>query len=81
MSTILYTDDNHQCIKFDGQTIGGEVQANQFLINHDLRGMLIGCGGQRIYKSVLAELSSHLPAGALDYIFFFSSGSGYLFRT
>ncbi|MCP4341832.1 MAG: FprA family A-type flavoprotein [Desulfobulbaceae bacterium] len=69
MSTILYTDDNHQCIKFDGQTIGGEVQANQFLIKHDRRGMLIGCGGQRIYKSVLAELSSHLPAGALDYIF------------
>jgi flavorubredoxin len=69
MSTILYTDDHHQCIKFDNQIIGGEVQANQFLIKHDRRGMLIGCGGQRIYQSVLAALSSHLPAGALDYIF------------
>ena len=69
MSTILYTDANHHCIKFDDQVIGGEAQANQFLIKHDRRGMLIGCGGQRIYKSVLAELSSHLPAGALDFIF------------
>ena len=69
MSIVLYTDDNHQCIKFDDQMIGGEAQANQFLIKHDRRGMLIGCGGQRIYKSVLAELSSHLPAGALDFIF------------
>lgn len=69
MSTVLYTDDNHQCIKFDGQAIDGDVQANQFLIKHDRRGMLIGCGGQRMYKSVLAELSSHLPAGALDFIF------------
>ncbi len=69
MSTILYTDDHHQCIKFDNQIIGGEVQANQFLIKHDRRGMLIGCGGQRIYQTVLAALSSHLPAGALDYIF------------
>lgn len=69
MSTILYTDDNHQCIKFDSLAMGGEAQANLFLIKHDRRGMIIGCGGQRIYKSVLAELSSHLPAGALDFIF------------
>ncbi|MGB3209130.1 MAG: MBL fold metallo-hydrolase [Desulforhopalus sp.] len=69
MSIILYTDDHHQCIKLDSQVIGGEVQAHQFLIKHDRRGMLIGCGGQRIYQSALAALSSHLPAGALDYLF------------
>lgn len=69
MSTILYTDDHHQCIKFDNQIIGGQAQAHQFLIKHNRRGMLIGCGGNRIYQSVLAELSSHLPAGALEYIF------------
>jgi len=45
MSTILYTDDSHQCIKFNSLAINGEVQANLFLIKHDRRGMIIGCGG------------------------------------
>jgi flavorubredoxin len=69
MSTILYTDDQHQYIQLNNQVIDGVVQVNQFLIRHNSRGMLIGCGGQRIFKNVLAALSAHLPSGALDFIF------------
>ncbi len=69
MSTILFSDGNHQCIKFSDLTIGEEVQSNQFLIIHNQRGVLIDCGGYRVYQNVLLTLSRHLPAGALDYIF------------
>lgn len=69
MSIILYSDDKHQCIQLNNQVIDGEIQASQFLVKHNSRGMLIGCGGQRIYKNVLAALSAHLPSGSLDYIF------------
>lgn len=69
MSTILYTDDQHQCIRLKNQVIDGSIQAHQFLIKHSSRGMLVGCGGQRIYKNVLAALSAYLPSGSLDYIF------------
>lgn len=69
MSIILYKDDQHQCIQLNNQAIDGVIQPNQFIVKHDSRGMLIGCGGQRIYKTVLAALSAHLPSGSLDYIF------------
>jgi flavorubredoxin len=69
MSTILYSDDEHQYIQLKNQVIDGAIQASQFLIKHNSRGMLIGCGGQRIYKNVLAALSAHLPSGSLEYIF------------
>jgi len=44
MSTILYTDDSHQCIKFSSLAITGDFQANLFLIKYARRGMIIGCG-------------------------------------
>jgi flavorubredoxin len=69
MSTILYDDGNHKCIKFDNLTEGGEIQSNQFLIIHNRRELLIDCGGYRIYQNLLGALSRHLPAGSLDYIF------------
>lgn len=69
MSTVLYEDENHKCIKIDGLVKEGEIPSNQFLIIHDRRGVLIDCGGYRIYKDVLGAISAHIPAGALDYIF------------
>lgn len=69
MSIILYTDDKHQCVQLNNQVIDGTIQASLFLVKHNNRGMLIGCGGQRVYKNVLAALSAHLPSGSLDFIF------------
>ena len=69
MSTILYSDDTHQCIKFGDLSPEAEVQSNQFLVVHNKRGMLIDCGGYRIYKDLLGEMARYLPAGSLDYIF------------
>lgn len=69
MSTTLYEDSNHKCVKFDGLVGEGEVPSNQFLIVHNRRGLLLDCGGYRVYKNLLGELASHLPAGAVEYIF------------
>ena len=69
MSTILYENEDHKCIKFGDLTLDGEVQSNQFLIIHKKRGVLVDCGGYRIYKNVLGAMSRYLPAGSLDYIF------------
>lgn len=69
MSTILYEDETHKCVKFDGLVGKEEISSNQFLIIHNKRGLMLDCGGYRVYKSLLAAISSHLPAGALDYIF------------
>ncbi|PHR27682.1 MAG: MBL fold metallo-hydrolase [Desulfotalea sp.] len=69
MSTILYEDENHKCIKFEGLTAEGEIPSNQFLIVHNRRGLLLDCGGYRVYKTILGEMAHFLPAGSLDYIF------------
>ncbi len=69
MSTILYEDSNHKCVKFDGLVGEGEVPSNQFLIVHNRKGLLLDCGGYRVYKNLLGALASHLPAGAVEYIF------------
>lgn len=69
MAVELYNDGNHKCIKFNDLTGDGEIQSNQFLIINDRRGLLIDCGGYRIYSSLLGEVSRHLPTAALDYIF------------
>ncbi|BHH82128.1 oxygen-binding di-iron domain-containing protein [Desulforhopalus sp. 52FAK] len=69
MSTILYEDADHKCIKFDGLMGEGEIPSNQFLIVHKRRGLMLDCGGYRVYKKLLGEQSKYLPAGAVDYIF------------
>jgi len=69
MATVLYEDDAHRCIKFGDLSPDDEVQSNQFLITHNKRGLLIDCGGYRIYKSLLGAIARYLPAGSLDYIF------------
>ena len=69
MSTILYEDANHKCIKFDGLAGDGEISSNQFLIIHNRKGLLLDCGGYRVYKYLLGAMSKYLPAGAIEYIF------------
>lgn len=69
MSIVLYDDGNHKCIKFDNLTGDGKIQSNQFLLINNRRGLLIDCGGYRIYSSLLGEISRFLPAGNIDYIF------------
>jgi flavorubredoxin len=55
--------------KIDDLVENAEVTSNQFLIVHNRKGLLLDCGGYRIYKNVLGALAHFLPAGALDYIF------------
>ena len=69
MSIVLYENNNHKWIKFSDLTDDGEVQSNQFLIINHKSGMLIDCGGYRIFKGLLAAVSKHFPPPALEYIF------------
>lgn len=69
MAVELYNDGTHKCIKFNDLTGEGEIQSNQFLIINQRRGLLIDCGGYRIYSALLGEISRHLPTASLDYIF------------
>lgn len=69
MAIELFSDDNHRCLKFNNLTGDGEIQSNQFLIINNRRGVLIDCGGYRIYPGLLGEISRYIPANALDYIF------------
>ncbi len=69
MAIVLYDDGNHKCIKFHDLTDSGEIQSNQFLILDNKRGLLLDCGGYRVYRDLLGAIAHFIPAGCLDYIF------------
>jgi len=69
MAIELFSNGTHRCLKFNDLTDDGEIQSNQFLIINNKRGVLIDCGGYRIYQGLLGEVSRHLPTSALEYIF------------
>lgn len=68
MAIELFNDGNHRCIKFDNLVGTGEIQANQFLIIHNKRGLLFEPGGNKVYAALIAGMASYLPSQALDYI-------------
>lgn len=67
-SQILFENAEHKNILLDDFTSGHMVQANQHLIIHKGRGMLLDPGGHKVYSSVLEELSTFISPAALDYI-------------
>lgn len=69
MAIVLFDNGTHKCIKFNDLTGDGEIQSNQFLIIDNRKGLLLDCGGYRIYSALLGAISRYLPAGALEYIF------------
>lgn len=67
-SQILFENAEHKNILLEDFTSGHMVQANQHLIIHKGRGMLLDPGGHKVYSSVLEEVSTHISPAALDYI-------------
>jgi len=67
-SQILFENAEHKNILLEDFTSGHMVQANQHLIIHKGRGMLLDPGGHKVYSSVLEELSTYISPAALDYI-------------
>ncbi len=67
-SQVLFENAEHKNILLEDFTSGHMVQANQHLIIHKGRGMLLDPGGHKVYSSVLEELSTYISPAALDYI-------------
>jgi flavorubredoxin len=69
-NTILYDDGVHKNILFEDFDPGGiAVQANQHMIIHGDRAMLLDPGGHKIYAKLLAETLSTLGRAELTHLF------------
>lgn len=68
----LYQKEGHKVIwlGIDEKETGGAIQANQFLIIHKGRGVLLDPGGIHIFSRVVAAVSRHINLDAIDYILF-----------
>ncbi|MCE1229121.1 MAG: MBL fold metallo-hydrolase [Firmicutes bacterium] len=70
MSNItLFENSNHA--NYLLEPFGGEemIPANQHLIIHEGRGIILDPGGHKVYSHVLSEVSSLLKGGQLEMIF------------
>ena len=68
MATEFFNEGEHRCIRFDDLAGEGEVQANQYLVIHGEKGMLLDPGGNKLFSRLVAEVSSFLPPQKLEYI-------------
>jgi glyoxylase-like metal-dependent hydrolase (beta-lactamase superfamily II) len=66
---VIYDDGEHQNLLLHDFGRGLSVQANQYLIVHKEKGMILDPGGPKVYPQVFAEAMVHLRDGALRYIF------------
>lgn len=67
---VLFENAEHRNILLEDFTSGQMIQANQHLIIHRGRGILLDPGGHKVYSALVDELAAVLPLGALDYILF-----------
>jgi flavorubredoxin len=66
----LFENAQHKNILLEDFTSGQMVQANQHVIVHQGKAMLLDPGGHKVYSGALAELSTVISTGDLQYIFF-----------
>lgn len=68
-STVLFDNGEHQNILLEDYGHGLAVQANQHLIVHRGRGMILDPGGHKVYQHALTEALNLLGEGKLQYLF------------
>ena len=56
--TDLYSDDEHRNIFIDESEDGGAIQANNHVIIHRGEVMLLDPGGHKVYRKLMADVSS-----------------------
>jgi len=66
---MLFEQTDHKNVLLEDFTSGQMVQANQHLIVHKGKAMLLDPGGHKVYSSALAELSTIVSTSDLEYIF------------
>jgi flavorubredoxin len=69
MADILFDNGEHQCIFFEDFTEGEMVPANQHLVIHKGKGVLLDPGGHKVYSKIFSALPEHLPPALLEYLF------------
>ncbi len=69
MADILFENENHKCVFFEDFTEGEMISANQHLIIHNGKGMLLDPGGHKVYAKLFSALPDHLPPASLEYLF------------
>jgi len=69
MTDILFENEDHRCVFFEDFTEGEMVSANQHLIIHKGKGMLLDPGGHKVYAKLFSALPEFLPPSALEYLF------------
>jgi flavorubredoxin len=67
---VLFENKTHKNVLLEDFTSGEMVQANQHVIVHAGKAILLDPGGHKVYSQVLAELSTIIGLSALDYLFF-----------
>lgn len=69
MAIEFFNNGTHRCIRLDDLTDPEDVQANQYLIIHGEKGMLLDPGGTKLYSKLVAEVSKYIPPQKLEYLF------------
>ena len=67
---ILFENSDHKNILLEDYTEGEMIPANQHLIVHNGKGMLLDPGGHKIHSKVFSELSTLIAPPNLKYLFF-----------
>ncbi len=69
MAIEFFNNGTHRCICFDDLTEAGDVQANQCLIIHGEKGMLIDPGGNKLFSRLVAEVARYFHPRNLNICF------------
>jgi flavorubredoxin len=65
----FFNNGAHRCVCFADLTEEGDVQANQFIIVDDDKGILLDPGGNKLFAKMMLELPRYMPPQKLQYIF------------
>ncbi len=68
MALQIFDNGVHRIIRFDDLAGEGDVQANQYLVIHGGRAIVLEPGGNRMFSSLIAAISSYVPPQKIDYI-------------
>jgi len=69
MADILFENNEHQSVFFEDFTEGEMISANQHLIIHKGKGMLLDPGGHKVYSKLFSAMPEFIPPSALKYLF------------
>jgi flavorubredoxin len=68
-SITLFERDGHRNILLEDFSTSGAVQANQHLVVHNRKAMILDPGGHKVYSRVIVETNTLLRGARLSHIF------------